>query len=402
MIKFGTRHNLLYPMMFLLFTGIRKIDSIMMKELTDFNGSLFLTLIMFIADFVGGIIVYSYHLKFLKEKEASKFMGIELIQAPSDISHPDSDRKIYLLLFLASFLDFAEYTISSYFIPEKIKDVSLSLEWRLKSIIICGSSFFCYYLLKIPIFKHQILSLITILICLVVVIITEIIEFKKNSSHGRSITHIIYVLFLMLINHIYNSCFDTIEKYLLEYDYINPYRMLMIEGFFGFFLSIFISLFQNPFKELEKAYNNEDVNFAILIFFLILYFLLSAGRNIYRVTTNKLYSPMTKALFDYILVPVLITYYYCAEEDFISDDKILYYFVINLIISIIIVFCGLIYNELIIIFCCNFEYDTHYEVSKRAKNIESHAFELSLNESSESNESSISNYSNSESNLLED
>ena len=70
MIKFGTRHNLLYPMMFLLFTGIRKIDSIMMKELTDFNGSLFLTLIMFIADFVGGIIVYSYHLKFLKEKEA--------------------------------------------------------------------------------------------------------------------------------------------------------------------------------------------------------------------------------------------------------------------------------------------------------------------------------------------
>ncbi len=55
----------------------------------------------------------------------------------------------------------------------------------------------------------------------------------------------------------------------------------------------------------------------------------------------------------------------------------------------IIIFCGLIYNELIIIFFCGLEYNTHYEVSKRAKLIESRAFENSINENNESELSSF-------------
>ena len=49
--------------------------------------------------------------------------------------------------------------------------------------------------------------------------------------------------------------------------------------------------------------------------------------------------------------------------------------------SFIIVICCLIYNEFIVLFFCNLEYNTHYEVSKRAKLIQSKAFELSVNES---------------------
>jgi len=382
MIKIGTRHNLIYPMMFIIFTGIRKIDSILMEIITKFSGSLFLTLIMFIADTIAGLIIYLYHLNFLKEKEASKFMGIELIQAPSEITPPDSTLKIYLLLFFASFLDFSEYFVSSYYIPEIFKNNSKSLEWRLKSIIICTSSILSYFVLEFPIFKHQILSIIIILICLIIVIITEIINNEK------SLEHTILLLLLMLINHIFNSGIDIIEKYLLEYDFINPFKMLMMEGIMGFLLSLFLLIFQSPLKKLKKAYNDEDVNFFLLIIFLILYFLLSGGRNIYRVTTNKLYSPMTKALSDYILVPLLIIYYYIMEEDFkVNGKTLLYYFIINLIISFIIVFCGLIYNELIVLFFCKFEHDTHYEVSKRAKKIESQAYELSLNERTNSDSS---------------
>ena len=100
---------------------------------------------------------------------------------------------------------------------------------------------------------------------------------------------------------------------------------------------------------------------------------------------------MTKALSDYILVPLLITYYYVRGSDFKANKKRIYYFYfINLIISIIIVICGLIFNELIILFFCQFEYDTHYEISKRAKKIESHAYELKLNERTESFNSDIS------------
>ena len=137
MIKLGRRHNLIYAMMFVIFNILRKIDSIIMKNHMEFHGSLLLTIIMFIADFISGLIVYLYNLKYLKEKEASKFMGIELIQAPSNIESPDSSFKIFILLFMASYLDFEEYLLSSFYIPETFQDVSISIEWRLKSIIIC-------------------------------------------------------------------------------------------------------------------------------------------------------------------------------------------------------------------------------------------------------------------------
>ena len=113
-----------------------------------------------------------------------------------------------------------------------------------------------------------------------------------------------------------------------------------------------------------------------------IFFLLSCGRNVYRITTTKLFSPTHKALFDYILVPLLIIYYYIWDNDFkINGKKVFYYFFINLLVSSIMVFCGLIYNEFIIIFFCGLEYNTHYEVSKRAQKIEFKAYDNSINES---------------------
>ena len=384
MIKFGRRHNLIYAMMFVIFNFLRKIDFIIMKNYIDFQGSLLLTSVMFIADFISGLIIYIYNLKYLREKKTSKFMGIELITAPSNIIAPDSNIKMILLLFMASYVDFTEYVLSSYYIPKSYTDVSKSLEWRLKSIIICTSAFFSYFFLKFEIFKHQIITIIITLISLLSVIITEIIVYTKEGEYESK--YILKVLFLMLVDHIFNSSLDVIEKYLLEYDYMNPYQMLMFEGIFGIILSLLFSILHDPFNEFRDISNESTSKFNWLIVCIIFYFLLSGGRNVYRVATNKLYSPTHKALLDYILVSILIIYYYIGDDDFTikkeeEDKSIFYYFFINLIISFIVVICGLIYNELIIIFFCGLEYDTHYEVSKRAKNIESHPFEVSINES---------------------
>ena len=67
-----------------------------------------------------------------------------------------------------------------------------------------------------------------------------------------------------------------------------------------------------------------------------------------------------------------------------NDDfyKIFFYFISNLLLSLIIVFCGIVYNEFIILFCFNLQYDTHIEVSERAKRIESKSYELSVNDDS--------------------
>ena len=381
MIKFGIRHNLIYALMFVIFNFLRKADSIIMKKYIEYHGSLFLTVIMFIADFISGLIAYLYNLKYLREKKASKFMGIELIQASSSITPPDSCFKIYILIFFTSFIDFVEYVLSSYYIPVRFKDLSISLEWRTKSVIICMSALLCYFSLKFPIFKHQLITILAILFCLLIVIITELIVFIQFTKHSLSESS--KVIFLTIIDHIFNSSLDVIEKYLLEYDFINPYLLLMMEGLFGFLLSLLLCIQVNPLKKITAIRNESSSKaFTYLIVCIVLYFLLSCGRNIYRITTNKLYSPTHKALFDYILVPLLIIYYYIWDDDFqINGKRVFFYFFVNLIVSFIMVFCGLIYNELIIIFLFGLEYDTHYEVSKRAKIIESQEYEMSGNSS---------------------
>ena len=77
---------------------------------------------------------------------------------------------------------------------------------------------------------------------------------------------------------------------------------------------------------------------------------------------------MTKTLTDYFLNPVTLTYtYFVTREDFVSNGKQnLFYYLINLILSIIISLCGCVYNDIIILFFCGLERDTHNQVSFRS------------------------------------
>ena len=379
MMKIGIRYNLLYPLMLIIFSFFRKIDSILMKKIIEFKSSLLLTLIMFLSEFLSGLILFRYHLAFLKRDRNSTFMGIELIQGQTEIHSPDSNIKIYLLIFLATFFDFIEFLIQTYYIPSHIDDVSISIDIRLRSVLILCSAFCCYFILKFPIFRHQIFSLIIILVCLIIVLFSEYYFIYYLGNDGE----IHYLLLLAFTCHIFNSFLDLVEKYLLEYDFVNPFKMLMIEGLFGSILTTSYYFFINSFEINKPKDISEATYITLLVIFLVLYFLLSGGRNSYRVATNKLYSPMTRTLVDSILDPLLIIYYYCAENDFkVKGKPNIPYFIINLATSIVMVFCSCVYNELIILFCCRLEYDTHHEVSIRAKDIEK-TYELSSDESSD-------------------
>ena len=389
MMKIGIRHNLLYPLMLIIFSFFRKIDSILMHDIIEVKGSLLLTLIMFLSEFFSGLILFQYHMSFLKRENKSTFMGIELIEGQTEIHSPDSNIKIYLLIFLATFFDFIEFLLQTYHIPSIFDDVSISIDIRLRSILILCSALCCYFILKFPIFRHQIFSLIIILICLIIVIVSEYYFVYYLGSNDR----IHYLLLLAFICQIFNSFLDLVEKYLLEYDFVNPFKMLMIEGFFGSIITTAYYFLPNISFEISNSKEIEKPKFiTLLIIFLIVYFLLSGGRNSYRVATNKLYSPMTRTLADSILDPILIVYYYFFDDDFkVGEDQNIAYFIINLATSIIMVFCSCVYNELIVLFCCKLEYDTHHEVSIRAKDIEK-AYELSSEESSDLYSSFNSDY----------
>ena len=389
MMKIAIRYNLLYPLMLIIFSFFRKIDSILMYDIIGVKGSLLLTLIMFLSEFLSGLILFRYHMAFLRRENKSTFMGIDLIEGQTEIHSPDSDIKIYLLIFCATFFDFVEFLLQTYHIPSQFDDVSISIDIRLRSILILCSALCCYFILKFPIFRHQLFSLIIILICLIIVIFSEyyfVYYLGKNDQ-------IHYLLLLAFICQIFNSFLDLVEKYLLEYDFVNPFKMLMIEGFFGSIITTAYYFLPGISFEINNSKGIEESQFIILLVtFLIVYFLLSGARNSYRVTTNKLYSPMTRALADSILDPFLIIYYYFFDDDFKVDGKRnIAYFIINLATSIIMVFCSCVYNELIILFCCKLEYDTHHEVSIRAKDIEK-AYELSSEESSDLYSSFNSDY----------
>jgi hypothetical protein len=201
-------------------------------------------------------------------------------------------------------------------------------------------------------------------ICSAIIITLEFIYKPK----GVNINKYIVSYLLIFCHFIFLSFTDVTERYLADYDFMNPMLILMTEGIFGFITTLLYSINQNPFKEISFIYNNiETSKFIILIFLLILYTIFSAGINVYKILCNVLYSPMTKSLTTYFLNSVFIIYHYAKGNDFITEGKNnFFYFFINLLLSVLIDFLGLIYNEFFILDFCGLADDTHIGISFRA------------------------------------
>ena len=125
-----------------------------------------------------------------------------------------------------------------------------------------------------------------------------------------------------------------------------------------------IILRSNTFKsEINNVINAEKNGLLIFLFFL--YSIFSGFKNIYRIVTIKLYSPMTRALTECICDPFVYIFIYIIKyEEFSKENNV--FNIINIICLFIMVFCALVYNEFLIIYCCGFEYNTFIEINKRS------------------------------------
>ena len=366
MIKFAIRRNLIYPFQLLLWDGLRDIDNALIYFYLSFDNSLIFTILMFLGEFFAGLILYLYQKKFLKNsksRRSSNTLPYEFNKAKNS-STKDNKKKIYFLLITAALFDFVQFLLSLR-IPQFIK-ISYSLEQRLRGTYTMNTALFYRYALRLPIFKHQFFSLILIGICVIFIIITEFIFQDINIFFSYS--HLIFALLLIFITQFISALEDSVEKYLIEYNQLSPFLILMIEGILGFIFSIFYSLYSNPFNEINQYKKNRTISeFTLLTLALVLYMILSGGNNTFRLLTLKIYSPMTSTFMRYILNPFYIIYYFIFENDFISNNQSNYaYFIINLIISLILSFCGCVYNEFLILFCFGLERDTHNQVTKRS------------------------------------
>ena len=281
------------------------------------------------------------------------------------MNRSDNILKIILLLFFSASFDFVEFIVATFYIP-KFAVVSPTAEYRFGGLIIILGALLCHFNLKIKLLKHQFYLLIITGICLLIIIILEIIYRGKGVSVGEFCKgHMLVLAYLFFVPFT-----DVIEKYLMEFNFVNPFLTLMVEAIFGVMFILIYSAGEDPLKELKKIYKDINMgNFVLLIFLLFLFFAFSGGVNVYKILTNGLYSPMTKTLAVYILNPFLYIYYFIIENDFMSGGKRnWFFFIANVIIAIFISFLGCLFNEYFILSCCNLDYETHFSISKRALN----------------------------------
>ena len=359
MIKIAFRQNLKYPLQLLLWTILRDIESDLIFVFLNFNSAIY-TPIMFLGELLAGLIIYIYQKQFFakdKIKELSKFASIQLKRVKGQKLFIDNKIKITFLIFYLALCDFVQFVIT--LSTSKYIKNSGSAEVRLRGLLTIYAALFYYYILRFPIFKHQKFSLIVIGICLVIEIITEYIF--QDLSYAD---FFIFIL-LIIIMEFFSSMLVAVEKYLFEFNNLNPFFVLMFEGVFGSILSFTYSLFKSSFDDIIRfKKNNSSSDFALLIFALIIYLLLSGLKNIFRVLTTKIYSPATTTFMNYILNPFFLLYFYITE----AGERNTVYFIINFIISTILSFIGCVYNEFLILFFCGLERDTHRQIMIRSLN----------------------------------
>ena len=183
-------------------------------------------------------------------------------------------------------------------------------------------------------------------------------------------------MIICIISCLTRAFLDVTEKYLFDYNYINCLSMLIYEGLLSvfFFIIYFIvnKNYQNQGKNILNDMSQSNWSLISFILLILVYIVISGFRNAYRVTTNKYYSPMSRALFESSLDPFLFIYNFFILKADIRKSLIWVYFSFVLFSLLVIAFFALVYNDFIVLNCCGLAYNTYSGINSRlnADNIE--------------------------------
>ena len=390
MMKFGFRKLHFYPLMLLLFIFLRRcaeecLITLTYKEKIDF----IIPFLIFLSQSVIGGLIHLYYSKVNTGKEIKynvlspfKIETVTFIYKKSNLSKVSKKKKIILVIF-ASMFNFIgtimrHYNVENYGAK---KGNNIILEMRVRSMQIIISTLLCYYSLRSNIYRHQKLSVIIISIFLAFIIIIEL--YVSEDILGKFLT-----LLYCLGSCLFRSFLDVIEKYLFDFNYINILKILIYEGLIGLLFYVIYFLLYNPYqshgKEIIKDMSELDHRFISFIILLIIYIIISGFRNAYRVTTNKYYSPMSRALFESTLDPLLFLYNTLTFDKKEELTGFWLYFSVVLFCLFVIAFFSLVYNDFIVLYCCGLNHDTYSEITNRLYRKQSESYSFCVSENGES------------------
>ena len=142
----------------------------------------------------------------------------------------------------------------------KYSALSPTAETRFGGGIIIITAIICHFILKIRILKHQFYSLIILGICIIIIIIPEVVIKSKDVSFDEFlVSHLLILGYLAFM-----GMTDVVEKYLIEFNFLNPFFILTLESIFGFILISIYSAGENPFKDIKRIYGESSVEEFIL------------------------------------------------------------------------------------------------------------------------------------------
>ena len=369
MIKIGIRRNLRYPILFIVFTFSRRIVKYIMEDHClekKIKVPFLMIWFMIFFELILGII-YSCKIESPKKvkQEKNKTTEIKIIKTKKELKRPDGLFKIVLLMFFSGYFEIIGFLSRRLIdILSKQKDYD-EFNARYRSLEICFSSILCFFTFRIKILRHQLFSLIIIILSLFIVFVIEFIINREDSNHS------IYDFFSIVCTSISRAFLDTTEKYLFDIDFINIFKLIRFQSAINLLLMSLLYNFKQPRKEIKDLIDLGGKYFwksFFSVFLLIIYAILTGYKNIYRRYTVKEYSPMTRSLSESVIDPFLIIFGFITNGMEINKSKL--YIIGITIFSLIMVFSSCVYNEIFVLYCCGLQHNTHFEISKRAKSME--------------------------------
>ena len=366
LIKIEIRNNLIYPVMFTITLNILNIIRILIKELIKLNLIIIYPLLLFVSTvFISLILLYrqTRKKKPKKSKKKNSFMDLTLIQTKKEMNRVDNEYKIIILYILDAYFDFIG-SLRRYYLNQSLKYEDPSskglknVEMRIRSREIFFAAILCYFTIKIKFYKHQIISLIFIFVFLIICLVLESINMKYYKYDN---TIVIIYLILQIIISLCRVYSDIIEKYLFEFNYVNHFKILIFKNTLEIIFSSLL-FFSNQIKsEIEEFKKLSRTQFWISISLLILFFIASGFKNIYKILTIDTYSPMVRTICDCFFD---VIFYSISEIKDKETLKVLFF--IDLICKIFILFFNLVYNEFLVLYCFGMEKNTHKGIVNRA------------------------------------
>ena len=245
LLKLGTlRKGLIYPLNLLIYLFIRTIHTKILKKYiigdsrkknqSDILLAMFMSLGEFLASFLK---TFYKRKKKINKKSGFTPGGNTNIYIVKKNRYKLSKIPLLFLLILTTFLDLLSYLVwifVSMYNNDFPDQLVMDLKYKIFQLFL--ATICCKIILKKPIYQHHIFSIVCSFIVVLIIFMLDYF-LLINHENFKTKDYFLILFFLILANLLF-AVHETLEKYLMDEVFINPFDLLRLQGLIGLILII--------------------------------------------------------------------------------------------------------------------------------------------------------------------